>query len=206
MPRDPYRVLDVEMDASQAEIKLAFRQLTKRTHPDVNPSDNAAETFRRINAAYEIVGDAERRRRFDLGNDWEVRYQILKSCNVGLPIPDSLSLTSIPNISPSSQAMDEGWMPEAETKARARTAAYNPNSQAAAKPPNSRRKREGMDVAVFDEDRRQAGLNRLYWIRFKRVWGVWCKMWMAGLNVGVPVASAYFVVVGLMHEKLPMFR
>ena len=29
---------------------------------------------------------------------------------------------------------------------------------------------------------------------------------MAGLNVGVPVASAYFVVVGLMHEKLPMFR
>ena len=97
MPRDPYRVLDVEMDASQAEIKLAFRQLTKRTHPDVNPSDNAAEMFRRINAAYEIVGDAERRRRFDLGNDWEVRYQILKSCNVGMPIPDSLSLTSIPN-------------------------------------------------------------------------------------------------------------
>ena len=82
MPRDPYRVLDVEMDASQAEIKLAFRQLTKRTHPDVNPSDNAAETFRRINAAYEIVGDAERRRRFDLGNDWEVRHQIFKSCNV----------------------------------------------------------------------------------------------------------------------------
>ena len=174
MPRDPYRVLDVEMDASQAEIKLAFRQLTKRTHPDVNPSENAAETFRRINAAYEIVGDAERRRRFDLGNDWE--------------------------------AMDEGWMPEAETKARAQAAAYNPNSQAAAKPPNSRRKREGMDVAVFDEDRRQAGLNRLYRIRFKRVWGVWCKVWMAGLNVGVPVASAYFVVVGLMHEKLPMFR
>tara|TARA_B110000046_G_C12792910_1_gene313849 strand:- start:138 stop:446 length:309 start_codon:yes stop_codon:yes gene_type:complete len=102
--------------------------------------------------------------------------------------------------------MDEGWMPEAETKARAQAAAYNPNSQAAAKPPNSRRKREGMDVAVFDEDRRQAGLNRLYRIRFKRVWGVWCKVWMAGLNVGVPVASAYFVVVGLMHEKLPMFR
>ena len=205
MPRDPYRVLDVEMDASQAEIKLAFRQLTKRTHPDVNPSDNAAETFRRINAAYEIVGDAERRRRFDLGNDWEVRYH--KSCNFNLAILLlSPQLTSIPNISPSSQAMDEGWMPEAETKARARAAAYNPNSQAAAKPPNSRRKREGMDVAVFDEDRRKAGINRLYRVRFKRVWGVWCKVWMAGLNVGVPVASAYFVVVGLMHEKLPMFR
>lgn len=97
-------------------------------------------------------------------------------------------------------------MPEAETKARARTAASNPNSQAAAKAPNSRRKREGMDVALDDEDRRKAGLNRLYRVRFKRVWGVWCKVWMAGLNVGVPVASAYFVVVGLMHEKLPMFR
>ena len=68
--------------------------------------------------------------------------------------------------------MDEGWMPEAETKARARAAAYNPNSQAAAKAPNSRRKREGMDVAVFDEDRRKAGINRLYRVRFKRVWGV----------------------------------
>ncbi len=102
--------------------------------------------------------------------------------------------------------MDEGWMPEAETKARARTAAYNPNSQAAAKAPNSRRKREGMDVALDDEDRRKAGLNRLYRVRFKRVLGVWCKVWMAGLNVGVPVASAYFVVVGLMHEKLSMFR
>ena len=95
MPRDPYRVLDVEMDASQAEIKLAFRQLTKRTHPDVNPSDNAAETFRRINAAYEIVGDAERRRRFDLGNDWEVRHQIFKSCNVEMPIHPRLSLPDL---------------------------------------------------------------------------------------------------------------
>ena len=75
--RDPYDTLGVATDASQAEVKLAFRKLVRTYHPDVNPDENAAARFRRINAAYEIVGDVERRRRFDLGQDWEVRPRTL---------------------------------------------------------------------------------------------------------------------------------
>ena len=78
MLRDPYDTLGVAPDASQAEVKLAFRKLVRTYHPDVNPDENAAARFRRINAAYEIVGDVERRRRFDLGQDWEVRPRSLR--------------------------------------------------------------------------------------------------------------------------------
>ena len=76
--RDPYSVLGIPTDASQAEVKLAFRKLVRTYHPDVNPDENAAARFRRINAAYEIVGDVERRRRFDLGQDWEVRPRTVR--------------------------------------------------------------------------------------------------------------------------------
>ena len=76
--RAPRPVLGVATDASQAEVKLAFRKLVRTYHPDVNPDENAAARFRRINAAYEIVGDVERRRRFDLGQDWEVRPRTVR--------------------------------------------------------------------------------------------------------------------------------
>lgn len=101
--------------------------------------------------------------------------------------------------------MDEGWMPEAETKARARATAYDPNAARAPKAP-PRRTRKRTDVALNDAERRKEGMNEVYRARFRRCWDVWCRLWMAGLNVGVPVASAYFVAVGLMHERLPLFR
>lgn len=102
--------------------------------------------------------------------------------------------------------MDEGFVPEAQTKARARATAYDPNryDRYAKAPP--RRTRKGTDVALDDEKRRKEGIDKVYKARFRRFWDVWCRLWMAGLNVGVPVASAYFVAVGLMHERLPLFR
>ena len=207
--RDPYDTLGVATDASQAEVKLAFRKLVRTYHPDVNPDENAAARFRRINAAYEIVGDVERRRRFDLGQDWEVRPRTLRPKKT---IHDpSLSIYSPePNLSthsvPTSQAMDDGWMPEAETKARARATAYDPNAARSPKEAQPRRTRKRTDVALNDAERRKEGMNEVYRARFRRCWDVWCRLWMAGLNVGVPVASAYFVAVGLMHERLPLFR
>ena len=101
--------------------------------------------------------------------------------------------------------MDEGWMPETETKARARATAYDPNAARSPKAP-PRRTRKGTDVALNDDARRKEGISEVYKARFRRCWDVWCRLWMAGLNVGVPVASAYFVAVGLMHERLPLFR
>ncbi|PZO78927.1 MAG: molecular chaperone DnaJ [Mesorhizobium amorphae] len=66
--RDPYEVLGVSKDASAGEIKSAFRKLAKKYHPDQNPDDpKAKESFAAANQAYEILGDAEKRRSFDRG-------------------------------------------------------------------------------------------------------------------------------------------
>jgi DnaJ-class molecular chaperone len=66
--RDPYDVLGVSRSASAAEIKSAFRKLAKKLHPDANKHDpKAATRFAELNAAYEIVGDADKRKAFDRG-------------------------------------------------------------------------------------------------------------------------------------------
>jgi DnaJ-class molecular chaperone len=65
---DPYKELGVARGASAGEIKSAFRKLAKQLHPDQN-RDNpaAAERFKRVTAAFDILGDEEKRRRFDRG-------------------------------------------------------------------------------------------------------------------------------------------
>src|SRR5579872_7008061 len=77
--RDPYEVLGVSKTASEAEIKSAFRKLAKKHHPDQNAKDpKAKERFAEINAAYEIVGDKEKRQKFDrgeIGADGKPRFQ-----------------------------------------------------------------------------------------------------------------------------------
>ena len=66
MAEGPYRVLGVSNDASDAEIKRAYRKLARQYHPDRNPDDAAAEErFKAIQAAYEDIGTAEARREHD---------------------------------------------------------------------------------------------------------------------------------------------
>lgn len=68
MADDPYVVLGIDRGASEAEVKKAHRRLAKELHPDLRPDDHAAmERFKRVNAAYELLSDGERRRRFDRG-------------------------------------------------------------------------------------------------------------------------------------------
>lgn len=63
---DYYRILGVSREASDDEIKKAYRKLVFQHHPDRNPeSDSADEKIREINAAYEVVGDSEKRRSYD---------------------------------------------------------------------------------------------------------------------------------------------
>jgi len=66
--RDPYEVLGVDRKANAADIKSAFRRLAKKLHPDANKNDpKAAARFAELNAAYEIVGDEDKRKAFDRG-------------------------------------------------------------------------------------------------------------------------------------------
>jgi DnaJ-class molecular chaperone len=69
MAEDPYKVLGVARDATDEEVRRAYRKLAKQLHPDLNPSNRAAaeERFKRVSAAYEIVGDPEKRRQYDRG-------------------------------------------------------------------------------------------------------------------------------------------
>ncbi len=65
---DPYRVLGVANTASENDIRKAFRTLAKKHHPDVNQGNKAAEDkFKKITQAYDIIGDAEKRKQFDNG-------------------------------------------------------------------------------------------------------------------------------------------
>jgi DnaJ-class molecular chaperone len=64
--QDPYRVLGVSKDASDAEIKRAFRKKARQFHPDRNPGDAGAEAkFKQVQAAHEKIGNAEARREHD---------------------------------------------------------------------------------------------------------------------------------------------
>ncbi len=68
MARDPYQELGVPRTASADEIRKAFRKLAKQNHPDTNPGNAAAEErFKKVSAAFDIVGDAEKRKKFDAG-------------------------------------------------------------------------------------------------------------------------------------------
>ncbi len=68
MAGDPYKELGVAKGASADEVKKAFRKLAKELHPDKNPGDKVSEErFKRITAAFDLLGDAEKRAKFDRG-------------------------------------------------------------------------------------------------------------------------------------------
>ncbi len=79
--KDYYKILGVNRNASEREIKQAYRRLARKHHPDLNPNDKSAEAkFKEINAAYEVLSNPEKRKKYDqFGEQWEYAEQFAKS-------------------------------------------------------------------------------------------------------------------------------
>lgn len=71
--KDYYKILEVERNASEEEIRKAYRKLARKYHPDLNPNNKRAEEkFKEVNEAYEVLSDSDKRKHYDnLGSDWQ---------------------------------------------------------------------------------------------------------------------------------------
>lgn len=69
MARDYYGILGVDKDATDQDLKRAYRKLARELHPDVNPDEEAQQRFAEVSTAYEVLTDPEKRRIVDLGGD-----------------------------------------------------------------------------------------------------------------------------------------
>jgi curved DNA-binding protein len=80
---DYYKILELNKNATEAEIKKAYRRLARKYHPDVNPNDeNAKKKFQQINEANEVLSNAENRKKYDqYGKDWKHAEQFEKQAH-----------------------------------------------------------------------------------------------------------------------------
>src|SRR5690242_6965956 len=78
MAKNYYEALGLSRTASEKEVRNAYRKLARKFHPDVNPNDRGAESrFKEINAAYEVLSDPDKRKKYDkYGDQWEMADQI----------------------------------------------------------------------------------------------------------------------------------
>src|SRR6478736_8369712 len=78
---DYYQILGVKKDATEDQIKKAYRKLARKLHPDLNPNDKEAnKKFQQVNEANDVLSDPEKRKKYDqYGKDWEHSEQFEKA-------------------------------------------------------------------------------------------------------------------------------
>ena len=185
----PYDVLGVPSDATPEEIKLAFRKRCKALHPDVNPSPNAAEAFRRVNKAYGVISDVDRRLRFDRGND-------LDAMDDGFaPDMDTKRRANVDRYrnSSSNGYEDQYWDGVAYAKGKPPGAGRGDSSASSINP---------SAIAKNDFELKKQGERKIIIERLQRLWTAWCTAWFVALTVGVPFGVGYWVVYGVAAETL----
>lgn len=70
--QDYYKILGIDRDVDQDKIKNAYKKMAKKYHPDVNKSKDAEENFKKVNEAYEVLKDPEKRKQYDrFGDNWQ---------------------------------------------------------------------------------------------------------------------------------------
>src|SRR6476659_6399869 len=93
--KDYYKVLGVEKGTDAKEIKKSYRKLARQYHPDVNPNNHeATEKFREISEAYEVLGDAEKRKIYDKYGEHYKEYESWKKAGgeaTGVSFDDYIS-------------------------------------------------------------------------------------------------------------------
>ena len=95
MLKDYYRILGVSPDASEEEIKKAYRSLAKQYHPDTNHGKPASEErLKEINEAYDILGDKEKRRLYDLQVSRSPKYEFVQDSRVVNHLSELIDLFS----------------------------------------------------------------------------------------------------------------
>ncbi|HEX8229820.1 MAG TPA: J domain-containing protein [Chloroflexia bacterium] len=95
--KDYYNTLGVKRGASEKEIKSAFRKLARKYHPDLNPDDRESEArFKEVSEAYEVLSDAEKRKKYDqFGSEWE-HYQQAQGSAAGFDFSKYAQANGVP--------------------------------------------------------------------------------------------------------------
>ena len=196
---DPYDVLGVKSDAAPEEIKLAYRKRTKALHPDVNPSPNAAEAFRRVNRAYAVVSDKARRARFDLGRDLEARDDgFAPDGETRRRAARARYGSASANGANDAGQCDEYIWDEVGSVERKRT-----ETNARASTRQTRRSSNPFGVVADDEALRAKGERAAMWKMARDAWTAWCSAWFLVLTLAVPLGAAYWAAYAIAARLTP---
>ena len=99
--KDYYQILGVKKDSTDSEIKSAYRKLARKYHPDINKTKEAEAKFKDINEAYEVLGDKEKRQRYDsFGSNWQggANFDPNQFSNMGFDFSQALSQVNVAEV------------------------------------------------------------------------------------------------------------